>query len=111
MRTVTTAGLIILLAGGLEAAGLEAPGPAADAPSELQQFGQFVGSWACRSARRDHDGNGQSDDWESKWSGYWVLGGHAIQDVWDVPPASPAGASLGTNLRIFDTAAGTWQMA
>ena len=110
MRTFVTGVLIFVVASGLKATGLEAPGPAADAPPELQQFGQFVGSWSCRSSRRDRDGNWQADGWESKWTWYWVLGGHAIQDVWDVPPASPAGASLGTNLRIFDAATGTWQM-
>ena len=111
MRAITSIVLIFALASGLEAAGLDASGPAADSPPELQQFGQFVGTWSCRSSRRVRDGSWQPNDFESKWAWYWVLDGQAIQDVWDVPPESPAGASLGTNLRMFDPATGTWQMA
>jgi hypothetical protein len=92
-------------------AGIVAEGPAKDAPEEILQFGRLVGAWECTGFTRQKDGSWQPNPWLNKWTWYWALGGRAVQDVWEAPPESPAGASTGTNLRIYDPATGKWHMA
>lgn len=92
-------------------AGVIADGPAEDAPVELQQFGRLVGAWECTGFTRQKDGEWQPNPWKNTWTWYWALDGRAIQDVWEAPPESPSGASIGTNLRVYDVNTGTWHMA
>jgi hypothetical protein len=92
-------------------AGIRAPGPAPGSPPELAQYGQFVGTWTCQTFRRARDGSWEANGWQNTWTWYWVLNGHAIQDVWETPPEAPQGANLGTNLRIYDPETRSWRMA
>lgn len=70
-------------------------------------------------------------DWELEWHGFtstgtpattrgrltfgWVLGGRAVQDVWEVPPAVPGDPGVaghgfhGTTIRVFDVSLGAWR--
>jgi hypothetical protein len=109
MRVLTI--LMSALLAPTVSAGIRAEGPAPGSPPELDQYGQFVGTWTCQSYRRVRDGSWQANDWENTWTWYWVLEGQAIQDVWETPPDAPTGPNLGTNLRIYDPEAGIWRMA
>lgn len=111
MQAILIIGLFVAGATAASAADIRAPGPAADGSPELAQFGQFVGTWKCRSYARVRDGSWQPNDWENTWTWHWILEGQAIQDVWEVPADAPRGRSLGTNLRIFDPESGVWRMA
>ena len=93
------------------AAGISAAGPADGEPAAVAEYGRFVGEWRCRTYARVRDGSWQANEWESTWTWHWVLQGHAIQDVWEVPPEAPRGSSLGTNLRIYNPEAGAWRIA
>jgi hypothetical protein len=56
-------------------------GPHPDAPPELQQYAFIVGDWDCTTRFMKPDGSGFVEG-KARWSGYWILGGTAIQDVW-----------------------------
>jgi hypothetical protein len=101
----------LCLARVVAASGISSEGPAEEAPAELQQFGQFVGTWKCTSFSRDRERVWQPNPWENTWSWYWVLDGHAIQDVWEASPDSPPGWNAGTNLRVYDPRTKRWKMA
>ena len=113
MRALTRLTIAALLAVGPAAWGesIRADGPSADAPAEMQQFGRFVGVWKCTTYARQRDRSWKANDWENTWSWYWVLDGHAIQDVWDVSPDATTGWSTGTNVRIYDPQSGYWRVA
>lgn len=102
---------IALVMAGPTAAAIVADGPAADAPEELEQFGRLVGTWKCTGFTRQKDGSWEPNPWQNTWTWYWALDGRAIQDVWEAPPESPSGASVGTNVRIYDPISGQWHMA
>ena len=102
---------MLCLAGAAAANGISSEGPAEDAPAELQQFGQFIGTWKCTSFSRDRERVWQPNPWENTWSWYWVLDGHAIQDVWEASPDSPQGWNAGINLRVYDPRTKRWKMA
>lgn len=77
----------------------------------LQQYGQFVGRWRCAPAFLDATGAWQEPPARPTWIWHWVLNGAAIQDVWiPDPDHSPAGAAMGTNLRVYDAEADRWDM-
>jgi hypothetical protein len=111
MRRLTGLVCGTLAAWPLGAAGISGTGPADGAPAALAQYGQFIGVWQCRTYARVRDGSWQANDWEATWTWRWVLEGHAIQDVWEVPPEAPRGHSLGTNLRIYDPESDVWRIA
>ncbi len=113
MRTSIAVSLLaaVVFPGLVSAKGIVADGQAEDTPTELQQFGQFIGTWKCTSFSRGRDKSWQPNPWENTWTWYWVLDGHAIQDVWVGSPDSPPGWNAGTNIRIYDEAAQRWRMA
>lgn len=102
---------VAILVFGTANAGVVADGPAPGSPPQLQQFGRLVGEWQCTGFSRQKDGSWQPNPWQNTWTWYWALGGTAIQDVWEAPPESPSGASIGTNLRVYDPDTSTWHMA
>ena len=102
---------ILCLVSAAATGGISTEGPHEKASSELQQFGQFVGVWKCTSFSRDRERVWQPNPWENTWSWYWVLDGHAIQDVWEASPDSPQGWNAGINLRTYDPQAKRWKMA
>jgi hypothetical protein len=85
---------------------LYATGPAAEAARDLMLFGQFVGDWEFDVVNYRPDGTKQEGTGE--WHFRWVLGGHAIQDVWMVPRPSEQAQSgkpftgYGTTVRFLD---------
>ena len=103
--------VILCLAVSAFAGGISSDGPHENAPAELQQFGQFVGTWKCTGFSRDREQAWQPNPWQNTWTWYWVLDGHAIQDVWEAPPESPQGWNAGTNLRVYDPQSKRWKMA
>ncbi|HET7291785.1 MAG TPA: hypothetical protein VFM88_05125 [Vicinamibacteria bacterium] len=92
---------------------LHAEGPHPELASELQLFGQFVGSWDVEVIH--HFPDGTRDVMSAEWHFGWVLEGRAIQDVWIAPRRglrSPAGDALGdygATLRFYDRKLGAWR--
>lgn len=82
---------------------LLASGPASDREAELALYGQFVGSWTMEARIHRDDGTLFTGSGEIHFG--WVLGGRAIQDVWDLP-----GVFYGTTLRVYDRALGAWHI-
>jgi len=97
-------------------AALGADGPAADRAGKMDLYGRFVGSWDLDVRQFAEDG---AERWRGgEWHFGWVLEGHAIQDVWIVPPrgaqrAGDAAAnvnSYGTTLRIYNPRIDAWHV-
>lgn len=74
------------------------------------QYGQLAGDWQCTSESLKQDGSWVKSPGTATWSWYYVLGGHAIQDVWQPPSDAGPDAAVGTNLRIYDVETGLWRM-
>jgi hypothetical protein len=93
---------------------LLAPGAHPDLADELDLFGRFVGEWAMEV--RFFDPTGETIfEGPGLWTFAWILDGRAIQDVlvYDVPdrfPAPPGSRRIGTSLRSFQPADGTWRV-
>ncbi|MEM6576492.1 MAG: hypothetical protein AAF736_19620 [Pseudomonadota bacterium] len=94
-------------AGEGQSAPLTAAGPNPAAPAELAQYGALKGSWSCESSSQGPNGEWQTLPGRATWSWYYVLDGHAVQDVWK--PAAE-GAPWGTNLRTYDAEKKRWHM-
>lgn len=77
-----------------------------DAPSETVQYDFLVGERHCTTKRMRPDGT-LEDGPPATWTGYYILGGFAIQDDW-VRPGPNGTVFRGTNIRSFDPQAGTW---
>ena len=81
-----------------------------DAPEELMEYGQLVGNWQCKSHGLQPDGSWKEAEGVNTWTWYYVLGGRAIQDVWQ-PQANAEGKVFqGTNLRVYDASTGIWNI-
>lgn len=89
---------------------LHASGPS---HSELDTFGRFIGSWTVDWSRPGdrHAPLGVRGDLDFGW----VLGGRAVQDVWEVPSLGSPGAGEpgygfhGSTIRFFDAEIGAWR--
>lgn len=88
---------------------LIADAAAPDAPVEIEQFGRLVGQWKCLGSEPDEDGNWVEESAESTWTWHYVLGGYAVQDLWEPGPGIRSG-SLGTNLRIYNADDDIWHL-
>ena len=80
--------------------------------AELDMFGRFVGTWHIDWVGTDAAGNDISVPGRLVMG--WVLGGRAVQDVWQVPlPGQPTPPGFqpfhGTTLRFYDPALGAWR--
>lgn len=85
-------------------------GPHPDAPEALMEYGQLVGNWQCKSLGLQPDGSWKEAKGVNTWTWYYVLDGHAIQDVWK-PSANADGKIFpGTNLRTYDAETGLWNI-
>jgi hypothetical protein len=88
---------------------LHAPGPDPARSEQLGLYAFLVGEWRIRviahQAGARHEGEGRID-------AGWVLGGRAIQDVWQITsdPLPIAGKWFGTTLRLFDPALAGWRI-
>ncbi len=77
------------------------PNPAA--PSELAQFNFMIGRNDCSEQRR----NGEDGSWSNTrrtWDARYTLNGYGIID------SGSSGATVSTNVRVFDEAAGLWNV-
>lgn len=82
-----------------------------EAHAGIEQYGQFVGTWTCAPAARQPDGSLKEFPARPTWVWHYALNGHAIQDVWIPDPENPRpGASMGTNLRVYDPEKDQWVM-
>lgn len=76
-------------------------GPHPDAPAELSQYAFIVGDWDCKTRFMGPDGS--FTEGSARWSGHWILGGTAIQDIWQ-----GGAGGFGTNLRSYNAETGKW---
>lgn len=82
---------------------LIAAGPAPDYADKLALYGQFVGAWTMDAIVHSDDGRRHEAKGEICFG--WVLGGRAVQDVWNLP-----GFFHGTTLRIYDPGRDAWHI-
>lgn len=82
---------------------LLASGPFAELREKLDLYGRFAGQWRIRARLQPEPGKFVEADGEIHFG--WVLGGRAIQDVWNLP-----GFYYGTTLRIYDPAIDAWHI-
>jgi len=88
------------------AIGAELSAPHPDAPPETAQFAFLVGRWDCTIRSMKPDGSGYSEG-RATWTGRFILGGWAIQDVWE--SVQPDGSRFyGTNIRSFNPKTRKW---
>jgi len=83
------------------------------APAELSQWDNMIGDWRTTWQSIGPDGEVAATG-ETEWNWRWVLNGFAVQDMWINPPRdaeAPNGRLFGTNLRIFNSQTGLWEMA
>lgn len=84
----------------------DATGPHPDAPPETAQFAFLIGPWDCTTRSMKPDGSGFGEG-SATWTGYWILGGWAIQDDW-VSPRPGGRVFRGTNIRSFNPQTSKW---
>jgi len=89
---------------------LAADGPHPSLGEQAQAFDRFVGSWNAEFTHFGPDG-AISEHYSGRVLFGWILEGRAMQDIWisDPNPSEPEG-SLGTSIRFFDAAAGSWRV-
>jgi hypothetical protein len=92
---------------------LLAAGPGAEYAAEFAFFGQFDGEWDIAWEGVADDGRRATG--RGRLTFGWVLGGRAVQDVWQVeldPDADGTprtGGFHGTTVRFYDPAIGAWR--
>ena len=110
MRLIATITALLASAGAVSAGGIASTAANPDAPAEVQQFGQLVGSWQCKGENLQPDGTWQASPGTSVWDWYYVLDGYAVQDVWRPHTSGNPNAAQGTNLRTYDPETGIWDV-
>lgn len=80
-------------------------------PVQTAEFGRLVGTWQCDVHTRRADGGWEQRAAGAKWRWFYVLGGHAVQDIWE-PEHIPGSDDnvRGTNLRIYDPQKRVWRV-
>lgn len=92
---------------------LHVTGPAPEHAEQLMLFGRFIGSWRLDWSGPDAAGRASSAIGELHVG--WILGGHAVQDIWIVPGRGQAGAGVpptafhGSTIRFYDPAIDAWR--
>lgn len=102
--------VLVLSAIAAGASGIATTRPNPEAPEEIRQFGQLVGSWHCKGSERQQDGSWKETPGVAIWDWYYVLDGYAVQDVWRPDTEANPDATQGTNLRTFDPETGMWDI-
>jgi len=106
MLTMTTLAAALAAAGAFAAPPSEPKGPNPNAPAETSQFAFLIGTWDCTTRSMRPDGSGFAEG-KASWTGYWILGGWAIQDDWE--SRQPDGTVFrGTNIRSFNPRTRKW---
>lgn len=72
----------------------------------MAQFGRYIGDWNIADEQLSQDGKTWTSGPGARWNFTCVGNGTAIQDFW-----MPNGGGFGTNLRMFDKAKGSWDIA
>ena len=84
-------------------------------PAETEFLGRLVGVWKAERKIRNQDGTWSEAVVEADWMLCYILDGHAIQDDWILPPLDIEIENherfYGTNIRIFNSDSGQWEMA
>lgn len=108
MRLLVTSAFSVALAAsaGPGVVPSETGGPHPDAPTETSQFAFLIGTWDCTTRFMKPDGSGFTEG-IATWTGYWILGGWAIQDDWK-SPRPDGGFNRGTNIRSFNPKTRKW---
>jgi hypothetical protein len=78
------------------------------APRELARFAFLIGKFRCE-ARVKMD-SGAWLTFHATWEGRYILDGYAIADEYRMLDASGELIVLGTNFRVYDAAAQTWNI-
>lgn len=110
MKTILTIAALTLATTAAVAGGIASTGPNPEAPVEVQQFGQLVGSWRCEGENLQQDGTWKKTPGVSTWDWYYLLDGYAVQDVWRPDTEANPKAVQGTNLRTYDSETDTWNV-
>lgn len=106
LLAATTLAVAVLAAGGPATDASVTKGPHPDAPAETSQFAFLIGTWDCTTRFMAPDGSGFNEG-HATWTGYWILGGWAIQDDWK-SPRPDGGFNRGTNIRSFNPKTRKW---
>jgi hypothetical protein len=85
--------------------------PNPEAPSELQQFGRFVGKWQCSVERADAADPSAAMAGAATWVWSYAMEGFAIQDLWLPAGGGESSLSTATGLRVYDRDTGSWRVA
>lgn len=100
---------------GAPAAAFDPGRPNPQAPAEIALFGRLAGTWDVEMKIRQDDGSWPEAGFPAEWRFRYILDGWAIQDDWFAPPphlpVEEEPRQLGTGLRIYDDAAGHWDVA
>ena len=72
-----------------------------------------MGVWDARQVSRNSDGSWSGDTIRADWIWRYVLGGHAVQDEWIVPPLSDHASPRfhGVIIRIYSPGEKLWHIA
>lgn len=82
-----------------------ADGPAPAAPEQTSQYAFIIGEWDCKT--RFMNPQGEYGEGRATWTGFWILDGWAVQDVW-VSRQADGSEFHGTNIRSFNPETGKW---
>lgn len=77
--------------------------PYPDLAEKLMLYGRLVGNWRMQARLQPEPGVFVEAEGDITFG--WVLGGRAIQDVWNLP-----GWFYGTTLRIYDPGQDAWHI-
>lgn len=87
--------------------GLGAKGPDRDLRDRLMLFGQFVGDWDIDWRWLEPDGSERRR--KGRLHFRWILGGHAVQDIWSaIEGDPPRERPIGTTIRFPNPNEDTW---
>jgi len=72
----------------------------------MAQFGRYIGDWDIEDSQLDKDGSTWAPANADKWNFVCIGNGTAVQDFW-----LPKGGNVGTNLRTWNAATDSWDIA
>jgi hypothetical protein len=90
---------------------LHTTGPAPGLEEQLSLFGRFIGTWDVEWQGTNL--NGEPATMVGELCFGWVLGGHAVQDIWRVPSTTQVTEGVnpfyGTTVRFYDPSINAWR--
>lgn len=83
-----------------------------NAPDETVHWGKLVGNWDIVFEAINEKGE-VTQSFDGEWNWFYTLNGHAIQDVFILPPRSsgsdPSTLFYGTGIKIYNSESKKWQ--